>query len=95
MRYPVIPRLCFLEINLIRLTYFALYVYVFNVRKEQILSTRLYIFCFSEGIKHEFSTSITRHNYIIERKNCTLQKIAKVIMLYANEMSLIVFKSRQ
>ena len=39
-------------------------------------------FCIVEGIAHEFSVHITSQHYeIVERKNRTLQEMAKVMML--------------
>lgn len=42
-------------------------------------------FCASEEIKHEFSALITpQQNEVVERKNCTLQEMARV-MMHANK----------
>ena len=95
-----IPGLTSFERSQARSMYSKTFVCKSNARKEAQLkrlsgfamimekSSRiacLLTFCNSEGIAHEFSAPITpQQNGIVERKNRTLQEMARVMMLAQN-----------
>ncbi|GAA0156054.1 hypothetical protein LIER_13637 [Lithospermum erythrorhizon] len=55
-------------------------------RGKEFENSRFHEFCSEEGIKHEYSAPITpQHNGIVERKNMTLQEMARV-MLHAKKI---------
>ena len=45
-------------------------------------------YCELEGIYHEYSAPITQQNWVVERKNRTLQEMVRV-MIHAKDLPLI------